>query len=121
MKGILPLIVIVISGVAFAQNADQKPENQGKIKEVPSATHGKTVSELAKETPGGPEKGKIISSAARQQGIEKREGRVNSGNSSQNKGNKPTHAGTGKGGNKPAAAPRAVPPAKPRPGGPNGG
>ncbi len=120
MKGLITLGLIAVCGFVFAQNAEQKPENQGKIKEVPAANHGKTVSELAKETPGGPEKGKIISSAARQQGIQKREGRLNTDSPSQHKGNRPAHAGTGKG-NKPTTAPRAIPPAKPRPGGFHGG
>jgi hypothetical protein len=72
------------------------------------------VSKLAKETPGGPEKGKIISSAAREKSVQH-----NSGNHSNN-GKKPGTAvnrgGNGKG-NSNSIKPSLPPNAKAKPGG----
>ena len=67
------LIVLIpcflIAGFTFSQS-DEKPADGPKIKEIPVASsHGKSVSELAASTPSDSDKGKLISSAARQRGI----------------------------------------------------
>jgi hypothetical protein len=109
MKSIITIALFGICGLAYAQSSE-KPENEVKIKEVPAASHGKTVSEVAKNTPGSPEKGKLISSAARQQSM--------AGSRPVNSANKSKGSATsGKSGN----VPRAIPPARPRPAGYHGG
>lgn len=126
MKGsIFVVLFVVIAGFAFAQTEDQNPEKQPSIKEVPAAAaHGKAISELAKSTPGGPEKGKIISSAARQKGMENSHGKNPNGNSQgEIKNNRPEHSkgnGAQKSG-KTGIPTRAVPPSKPKPSGYHGG
>jgi hypothetical protein len=60
----------MVAGLLYAQPGI--PENgPPPVVESPEASsHGKMISELARTTPGGPEKGKIISSAARQKSLE---------------------------------------------------
>ena len=125
MKGIVIIAgILTLAGFASAQSLE-KPEKQPKIKEVPSdASHGKTISELAKTTPGGREKGKIISSAARQKGLEQRGGRAPNENAEEHrKNNRPSNESKGKGvvGSGKQISPRPVPASKPKSGGFNGG
>lgn len=127
MKGLIICAALVLAcGFSLAQTDENKHENQPKIKEVPAAaSHGKTVSDLAKNTAGGPEKGKIISTAARQRGIEQKENNSQKENlPSAGKSNRQSHEIRGKGpsgkGNH-ALPTRNVPPSKSKPGGFSGG
>lgn len=110
MKSIIIIALVGICGLAYSQSSDEKTKKEAKIKEVPAANHGKTISEVAKNTPGSPEKGKLISSAARQQSMA---------------GNRPVNAAAKSKGpstvGKSGHVPRAIPPARPRPAGFHGG
>jgi hypothetical protein len=76
--------MLLFVGFAVAQTEEPVEETpETPATELPAeAAHGKTVSELAKTTESGPEKGKIISSAARErsmkgkaEGVSRRENR----------------------------------------------
>jgi hypothetical protein len=126
MKALATLFILTLALAVYAQPAGDQPTNPEKIKEVPAANHGKSISELAKATPGGPEKGGIISSAARQQGLQKSAGVPRSEARPENQhSNRPETAGKPEMTGKPASgAPkgnlRAVPASKPRPAGISG-
>ncbi len=121
MKSLITIVVALFASVGFAQSAGETVDNNDKIKEVPAANHGKTVSESVKSTPNGPEKGKIVSSAARQQDLPKGQFAVTSNDKPENQyGNRPETAGRPENSGKSASAPKAqgprvVPAMKPRP------
>lgn len=119
MKFLLTIFLAGFTFYSFSQSTPDKSEKQEKIKEVPSNQQGRMVSELAQETPGNREKGKLIQSAARQQGLQKNNGK-GSGTGQQN-GNRPEQAGKPESAGKPAFSngkantPRSVPPSRPKP------
>jgi hypothetical protein len=123
MKALATLLILTLALTCYAQPAGDQPTNPEKIKEVPAADHSKTVSELAKATPGGHEKGGIISSAARQHGLHKSAGAARSENKPESQNtHRPESAGKPEMAGKPASInpmgdPRAVPTSKPRPAG----
>jgi hypothetical protein len=124
MKYILTIFLAGFTFYSFSQSIPDKPKKQEKIKEVPSNQQGKMVSELAQENPGNREKGTLIQSAARQQGLQKNNGK-GSGNQQQND-NRPEQTGKPEITGKPALnsgkanLPRSVPPSRPKPSAFNG-
>jgi hypothetical protein len=126
-KFVLTGALLVVGLLTFAQSTEpETPENEGQP--AAQAAHGVAVSELAKTTPGGPEKGKIISSAARQKGMQtstvnaKGSATTGANASAVGKSLRPTTgqpAGTGAG--KPVAVPPVTPPTNGKPAGLPGG
>jgi hypothetical protein len=58
------LALLLVSGIAFAQSEETEPVETPETELPEQSQHGKEVSELAKTTEGGKEKGATISSAA---------------------------------------------------------
>lgn len=112
MKKLIVLSVCLLAGtIGFAQTEGSEEEaTQTDQSAVEASAHGKTISDLAKNTEGGREKGSIISSAARAQGL--LHAHANAGF---NREGKPANAASGKPAELPAAngKPTTLPPVTP--------
>jgi hypothetical protein len=133
---LMTAFLFLVGGLVLAQT-EPEPEPEVETPEVetpeqngpPVEGHGKTISELAKATPGGPEKGKIISSAARQKGMQQSAAARGLANRSDTgmqaseaaKNLRPSQAGQPAEPGKPAVLPPVTAPTKGKPAGLPGG
>lgn len=113
---LITAFLFMVGGSLFAQTEPETPEAPVE------GSHGKSIRELAQITPGGPEKGKLISSAARQRGLQQATLRSSQSGlgeevSTVAKGLRPSQAGRPTEPGKPAALPPVTSPVRGRPAG----